>query len=134
MNDNVKTLAMHRMVRAHEALREGDLLLAEQSARGAVNRFYYAAFYAVRSLLATRGLDSSRHAGVIALFHEHFVKTGTVSKQNARALSRSFEKRQKTDYADFVSVTIEEALAVRQGTHVLIEECEAVLHGLVTQQ
>jgi uncharacterized protein (UPF0332 family) len=35
---------------------------------GAVNRFYYAAFYVARSLLALRELDSSRHNGVISLF------------------------------------------------------------------
>jgi len=133
VNEEIQALAEHRMTRAHEALKDGDHLLAEQSARGAVNRFYYAAFYAARSLLATRGLDSSRHSGVITLFHKHFVKTGLVSSANARALSRSFEKRQKTDYADFVSVTVEEAQALRRETASFVVECEAVLPLLVAE-
>ena len=53
---------------------------------GALNRLYYAAFYAARALLATKTLDSSRHSGVIALFQELFVKAGLISTDVARAL------------------------------------------------
>src|SRR2546423_10252659 len=35
--------------------------------------------------LATRNLDSSRYSGVIALFQEHFVRTGLVPTDTARA-------------------------------------------------
>ena len=61
-------LAQHRIARAHGALQEADLLIEQQHFSGALNRVYYAAFYAARALLATRNLDSSRHSGVIALF------------------------------------------------------------------
>jgi uncharacterized protein (UPF0332 family) len=60
-----------------------------------VNRFYHAAFYAARALLAVRELESSRHTGVISLFQKHFVKPGLVSTDKAKALPRAFEKRRK---------------------------------------
>jgi uncharacterized protein (UPF0332 family) len=47
-------LARHRMAQAQETLAEADQLLASQGLRGAVNRLYYATFYAARALLATR--------------------------------------------------------------------------------
>jgi uncharacterized protein (UPF0332 family) len=53
-------LAQHRMTRAHAALHEADLLIEQQHFSGALNRVYYAAFYAARAMLATRNLDSSR--------------------------------------------------------------------------
>jgi uncharacterized protein len=72
-------LARHRIARAHDALNEAELLIEQRHFTGALNRLYYAAFYVARALLATKTLDSSRHSGVIALFQEHFVKTGLIS-------------------------------------------------------
>ena len=54
MKDAILRLARHRFQRAREALRDARLLLAEGSLTGAINRFYYAAFYAARALLAIR--------------------------------------------------------------------------------
>lgn len=101
---------------------------------GAVNRFYYAAFYAARSLLALRELDSSRHSGVISLFQKHFVKPGLVTTDKAKALPRAFEKRQKSDYGDFSTVTAKEATAVRAEVSGFIEECEQVLKRLIAEE
>ncbi|HVG11067.1 MAG TPA: HEPN domain-containing protein [Thermoanaerobaculia bacterium] len=47
------------MEQAVETLREATLLLDESAWRGAQNRAYYAMFYAVLALLATRQLGSS---------------------------------------------------------------------------
>lgn len=84
-------------------LDEANLLLEQRHFTGALNHLYYAAFYAARALLATKTLDSSRHSGVIALFQEHFLKTGLIPPDVARALPRAFEKRQTSDYGDLTS-------------------------------
>ena len=131
MKAELAALARHRMSRAREALAEGDHLLTKGSPRGAVNRFYYAAFYAARALLATREVDSSKHSGVISLFQTHFVKSGLISPNNAKALPRSFEKRQDTDYGDFAVVTPEEAQRIRQECCAFLEECAQTLDRLI---
>ena len=131
MNPEIKKLAESRLQRAQEALKEGVILLERKSLPGAVNRLYYAAFYAARSLLATKELDSSKHSGVIALFHEHFVKTAQFDQEKAKALSRSFEMRQDSDYEDFVQVTHEEVLRIKQEVEKFILECEKRLKGLL---
>jgi uncharacterized protein (UPF0332 family) len=91
VTDVQEALARHRLARAREASQDGRLLLAAGSHASAVTRFYYAAFHAARALLATRGLDSSRHSGVIALFQQHFVKPGVIAADIARALPRALE-------------------------------------------
>jgi len=106
-------LANHRISRAHEALEAAALLIEQCHFASALNRLYYATFYAARALLATKALDSSRHSGVIALFQEHFVKTGLISPDTARALPRAFEKRQTSDYGDFSEPTRDEVLSLR---------------------
>ncbi|MGH7872707.1 MAG: hypothetical protein ACREQO_10880 [Candidatus Binatia bacterium] len=52
MKRELEKLAHHRLGRAKEAFAEGEHLLTKNAFMGAVNRFYYAAFYAARSLLA----------------------------------------------------------------------------------
>lgn len=113
VKSELEKLARHRLSRAREAFAEGEQLLAAGGLMGAVNRLYYAAFYAARALLALREVDSSRHSGVISLFQRHFVKTRLVSIDKAKAFSRAFEKRQKSDYGDFYTVSAMEAGAIR---------------------
>ena len=120
-------LAHHRIARAHEALDEADLLIEQRHFSGALNRLYYAAFYAARALLATHNLDSSRHSGVIALFQKHFVRTELISTEVARALPRAFEKRQTSDYGDFSEPTSEEVLSLRGQARAFVASCEKVL-------
>jgi uncharacterized protein (UPF0332 family) len=60
-------------------------------------------FYATSALLATKNLSSSRHSGVIALLHDHFVRPGVFPRELARQLSLAFEMRNDSDYEDFVT-------------------------------
>jgi uncharacterized protein (UPF0332 family) len=49
-------------------------------------------------------------------------------------LPRAFEKRQKSDYGDFSTVTKKEAKAVRADVSGFIEECEQVLERLIAEE
>ncbi len=90
------------MARAEETLRDAELLIRNGSLHGAVNRLYYACFYAVSALLLCRGLSSSKHSGVRSLFLRHWVKPGTLPEETGRFFNRLFEHRQKSDYKDLV--------------------------------
>jgi uncharacterized protein (UPF0332 family) len=59
-------------------------------------------FYAVNALLILKGLSSSKHSGVRAVFNREFVNKGIVEKQWGEFYSDMFERRQKGDYKDFV--------------------------------
>jgi uncharacterized protein (UPF0332 family) len=118
------------MERAEAARKEGDLLADQAAFRGAVNRYYDAAFHAARALLATRNANSARHAGVIALFQRHFVKTGDFSSEVARALPRSFEKRLSSDYSDFVEITQDEVVRIKSDVHSFVTACRDYLARL----
>jgi len=127
LKEGVRKLSKYRLSRARLAWKEGLALLENGFFAGAVNRFYYAAFYAARALLATKELDSSKHSGVIALFHKHFVQTHLFDKDKAKTLSRSFELRQDSDYEDFVSVTRHETELLKAQVEVFMYECEKIL-------
>lgn len=128
MKTEIAKLAEYRMSRAEETFNDGCLMLEEGSCNSAVNRFYYAAFYAARALLATKGMDSSKHSGVISIFQREFVKAGIFDDiEIAKILSRSFEKRQDSDYEDFVSVSEKETEELKNETRRFIDKCKDVL-------
>lgn len=64
----MRDLLRYRMRQADDSLREASILRDADAQRGAVNRAYYAMFYALLALLATKQLGTSRHSGAISLF------------------------------------------------------------------
>ena len=131
MNNDIRELALYRLARAEESFNDAEILFKNESLYSAVNRYYYAAFYAARALLATKHLDSSKHSGVISLFQQHFVKTEIIPPDIAKALSRSFEERIDIDYEDFVSVPKEELEKIREQVKRFIAECKKVLKDML---
>ena len=124
MTNEVRSLIQYRLKRAETAFQDGLSLMRRKSFESAVNRFYYAAFYAARALLALKGLDASKHSGVISLFHQHLVKSGLFDKEIARALSRSFERRIDSDYGDFLIVSGREAVQIEKDVEQFIATCK----------
>ncbi len=69
----------------------------------AMNRLYYAAFYAVSALLMAHKLTFRKHSGVRAAFHQQFIKTGLLERKWGRLYDQLFEDRQEGDYVVFIS-------------------------------
>lgn len=65
-----KELAMYRLESAEERLKAARLLLEKQMYADSASRVYYAVFQAARAALATKGLDSRKHSGIIGLFNQ----------------------------------------------------------------
>jgi len=83
---------------AREMLDVAALNWAEGYHGSAINRSYYAIFYAANGLFATQGLARSKHSGVIAAFRRHFVKTGQIEVGYSRIYERVMDDRQVSDY------------------------------------
>lgn len=101
--DQAADLIHYRLGRSHEALEEAFLMQREKYFNTCLNRLYYACFYAVTALLATKGMSSSKHSGVKSLFNRHWVKTHKIDKEYGKLYNHLFENRQEGDYVDFVS-------------------------------
>jgi len=101
-DDYQQHLIRYRIGPACETLEKALLMQREGHWHACANRLYYACFYAVTAILAKKGLASSKHTGVKALFNKHLVKTGQVSKEKGRLYNELFEARQEGDYVDFV--------------------------------
>jgi uncharacterized protein (UPF0332 family) len=102
--EQLEILISYRIGQSYETLKEAEILSEQSAFRGAVNRAYYAMFYAVLALLATRQMGTSKHAGVLSLFDREFLKTGIFSRDLSKLLRLAFDLRQTYDYGEFVAM------------------------------
>jgi len=96
--EKIAALIRYRLEQADEALKAASVTLANDLARSAVNRAYYAMFYAVLALLAARQSETSKHAGAISLFDQLFIKPEALPREFSRWLHDAFLSRQAADY------------------------------------
>ena len=72
--------------------------LANGHLEAAVNRVYYAMFYAAEALLNEHDLTFRKHGGVHAAFGAHFAKSAELDPKYHRWLLAAFNKRIIADY------------------------------------
>lgn len=78
---------------------DASLVLAQNEFwNSAVNRLYYAAFYAINALLVSNGIQTKSHTATKTQFSKHFIKTGIINKKYGLLFSQLFDWRQKGDY------------------------------------
>lgn len=119
--EQLQALVRYRLQQAAETLREANLLLDQSAWRGAQNRAYYAMFYAVHALLATRQLGTSKHSGVLALFDREFVKPGLLPTALSRSLRLAFNRRQSWDYGEVGGLDSEEITDMVTGAKLFVQ-------------
>jgi uncharacterized protein (UPF0332 family) len=127
ITNNIRSLVTYRLEQADESLAAARVLLEKGLSRQAINRAYYAMFYAVLALLATRQRETSKHSGAISLFDKEFVKSGMFSKDFSRWLHDAFDLRQRSDYAVQFQVAMEEAENSLQHAVSFMRETKKVL-------
>jgi uncharacterized protein (UPF0332 family) len=93
------------------------------------SRSYYAAFYSASALLLREGIDTSKHSGVIALVHQHFVKSGKLNKEQGRNLNWLFELRSVGDYGVSLHVGSDDARRAVSIAEAFFEAAKNLLSG-----
>jgi len=112
---------------ARDALRSAQYNYDGEFYGVAVNRAYYAFFYAATALLLTLDIVRSKHSGVLAAFREHFVKSGAFPVQDSHAYGEAFELRNVTDYEMLGKADRNLARAVVENASLFVDHCEAFL-------
>jgi len=95
-------LVEYRMSNSEKTLVEVEVLLQNKLWNIAVNRLYYACFYAVSALLVYNDISTKTHAGARQMLGLHFIDTEMMNKENGRFYSKIFTMRHKGDYEDFI--------------------------------
>lgn len=100
----------YRIEKAKETIEEVQNHIENGFWNTAINRMYYACFYAVGALLIKHHIEVVSHSGARQKFGEYFVKSGIISREFAKHYTDLFQKRQKGDYDDFFDYDSETVL------------------------
>lgn len=124
-------LASYRMHTAEETLTVARECYENNHYKDAINRSYYAAFYAARAVLAIEGTDFKRHKDVIAYFNRNYIATEKISKELGRKLARLQQKREQSDYDDFYIASQSEAQKQLESAELIIEGIKCYLREYI---
>jgi uncharacterized protein (UPF0332 family) len=116
------------MRKAEAALASARSELAASRYDFAVNRAYYACFYAASAYLLQLGKKFVKHSGVRGAVHQDLVKPGRLSSTWGKAYDQVFESRQSGDYLElfeFDRGQVSELIRLAEG---FVEE----MHRLIT--
>ena len=127
MQDKVKDLCMYRMKSALESLEVTMVCIEGKHYKDAINRSYYASFYAIKAVLALEGTDFKRHKDVVAYFNKNFVATEIFEKKIGRFLANLQQTRETSDYDDFFIASKEDAETQYSNAKNIIEAVEKYL-------
>ncbi len=128
MNESERAeLANYRLNKAIETLHEIDILIQNELWNTAINRMYYACYYAVSALLVKDSILAQTHSGVRQMFGLHYIKTEKIDKELGKFYSDIFDKRQTGDYEDFIDFSSQDVSELIPRATELIERISQIL-------
>lgn len=80
--DNIE-LSRYRLARAEETLIVAKELYTNKHYKDAINRSYYAAFFAMRAVFALQNTDFKKHKTLLGNFNKEYISTGKLPKNVA---------------------------------------------------
>ena len=125
---NIDDFISYRIDKAEEVYSAAVLLYNAGQWNSAINRLYYACFYAASALLLKRGVGAKSHGGVIAKFSENIVRTGEMSAEEYRVYSKLLNWRTKGDYSDMFDFTEEDVASVMVPTRTFLDKVKQLIH------
>ena len=97
-----KEYAKYRIASAQKTLDAARVLADHGYWNSALNRLYYAAFYAVNALLVVNNIKTKSHSAVKSQLSLYFVRTGKLDKTHGKLFAQLFDLCQKGDYENLV--------------------------------
>lgn len=127
LSEEIICLSKTRLDIAKERIAFADDILKLGDYKTVANRSYYAAFSAMRAVLALDGFDSKKHSGIIAEFRRNYLKTELLPKELSNIIDALVEIRQGSDYDDFYVVSKDEVSEQLENAKMFISEVEKFL-------
>lgn len=121
------SIVRYRINRAKETLQETFVLIENKFLNNAVNRIYYACFYAVSALLLDNDIGAKSHAGAKQMLSLHFIKTEKLNKNLGDFYSSVFDMRHNGDYSDFFVFETDDVISLIEPATILIAQIENIL-------
>ena len=96
-----------KIAKAIRTLSEAEKMIEFNYSNAALNRLYYACFYAASALLFSKDIFTKTHSGIKQMLGMHFINTGLLSAPLGHFYSNIFRSRQGYDYDDLEDADME---------------------------
>ncbi|MCR4935460.1 MAG: HEPN domain-containing protein [Oscillospiraceae bacterium] len=133
LDRELRALSGVRLDHARECLDAAISNLEAGQLKTAANRSYYAAFHAMRAILALDGVDYKRHSGVISEFQRRYIKTGIFPRFVSPIIIGLFDIRTRSDYDDFYVIAKADILSQVEGSKRFFDLVEDYLSNRWTE-
>lgn len=120
-------LVDYRLERAHATLDEARFLAKGQYWHAVVNRLFYAAFQGVTAWLLVHDLEHKTHKGTRSALARLVHERGGLPRDVVRMYDLLFERRQGSDYDDFVDMSADRVEPLIEPTEELIAKIEEAI-------
>ena len=133
-NQNRIDIVQYRIENANQTLAEVETHKENGYYNTAVNRMYYACYYAASALLIAYGIETKSHDGVRQQLGKQMVLTGKLSAELGKFYSQLFAKRTSADYEDFISQTLETVENLLPTAQLFVKTVEQMVNDWLTKQ
>ena len=113
---------------ADEALASAHADLDAQRRRSAINRAYYAAFYAASAVLISRGRHFVKHKGVQTALHRDLIHLGLLAPEHGTAYDALYKLRLVADYT-ITGIDADQATRSLAQAEAIVAEMRRLLAG-----
>lgn len=127
-DENIKALVEYRIQHAKNTFAEVRTITNSGFYNTAINRLYYACYYAVIALLLKNNIPTQTHAGVKQMLGLHFVKTKILDNEYARFYAQMFNNRISGDYDDFITFDLDMLEELIPQAEKFIEVIETIIN------
>lgn len=97
-NETRQIIIENNIYKAHQAVKDAEMLLKANSFTGALNRIYYGIFYIISALAIKHKFSTSNHSQLIGWFNKNFVRNLKVERKIGKIVHYAFDQRMEGDY------------------------------------
>ncbi len=127
MEGELKDYINYRLSRAENTLNDAKILAKSNSWNSCVNRLYYSSFYAVTSLLISKGIEAKTHNGVKTIFFKEFIATGLLEREFGVLYSDLIDWRSEGDYDDFTEYDSDTVLPMIEKVEKFVTKIKSII-------
>lgn len=120
-----------RMSKALEFLEDARANLREGRHKTAVNRSFYAALSATRSVLIHEGANPGTHDGVVTMLSLRLIQPGLLPAEAVKQFKRLLSRRTDVEDGDFDTIDTADAEEAIRVAEALIRVLDGVRRGLL---
>ncbi len=128
-----KSLSKYRSEKAKRMLEDAKLLLEGKRFESSINRSYYAALTAAKSVLILFGIDPKTHEGVKSMVGKKLIMDGYMPNEYGKWFRNLLFEREDADYADFIVVDKADAEVAYKNATAFVEKSSEVAEKILKE-